>query len=117
MKFDTEKMKVEPGTHWTYINPDNEEAMQEILSRYKEWEDSITGADRQINKALYQDAFKDDKIPFFLSSWLFGRILRGKISDDDADRLMAACVEEIETPTDRHACLVGMQLLSGNHRS
>ena len=117
MKFDTEKMKVEPGTHWTYINPDNEEAMQEILSRYKEWEDSLTGADRQINKVRYQAAFKDDKIPFFLSSWLFGIILRGDIRDDDADRLMTACVEEIEAPTDRHACLAGMQILAGNRRA
>ena len=117
MKLDSEKMKSDPGTHWTYVNYDNEEAMQEILSRYKEWEGNLTGAKRQINKALYQDAFKDDKIPFFLSSWLFGRILRGDISGDEADRLMAACVEEIEAPTDRHACLAGMQLLAGNHRA
>ena len=114
MKFDTEKMKVEPGTHWTYINPDNEEAMQEILKRYKEWEENLTGANRQINKVRYQAAVKDDKIPFFLSSWLFGIILRGDISDDDADWLMVACVEEIEDPTDRNVCIAGMQILTGN---
>ena len=117
MKFDTEKMKVEPGTHWTYINPDNEEAMQEILSRYKEWEDSLTGADRQINKVRYQAAFNDDKIPFFLSSWLFGLILRGDISDDDADWLMNACVEEIEDPSDRVVCVAGMRIMAGNRRA
>lgn len=115
MKFDTKKMKVEPGIHWTYINPDNEEAMQEILSRYKEWEDKLTGAsNRQVNKALYQAAVKDDKIPFFLSSWLFGIILRGDISDDDANWLMVACVEEIEDPADRNICIAGMQILTGN---
>ena len=115
MKLDSEKMKSEPGNHWTYINPANEGAMQEILKRHKEWVESHPGVDRW--KIQYQDAVKQDKIPFFLSSWLFGLILRGDISDDDADWLMNACVEEIEDPSDRVVCVAGMRIMAGNRRA
>lgn len=111
MKLDSEKMKSEPGNHWTYINPANEGAMQEILKRHKEWAESRPGANRR--KIQYQDAVKQDKIPFYMSSWLFGLILRGEISDNDADWLMNACVEEIEDPVDRNICVAGMRILSG----